>query len=361
MMGRHAAVPARAVEAWRRVLRGARLERGPATPRKVALVCGALALVLLGVAVLALHLGSEPVPRAVVADVLRARLFGGGGEPTVAEIIVWRIRGSRVLLAMAAGAALAVAGVILQALLRNPLAEPYVLGISGGAALGAIVALLGFADAPLWRPLLAFAGAALTTAFVYAMSRGRTGVSIERLILAGMILAMLLWSAIALVLALVPDPRLRGLAFWMMGDLSGGGDGLLPIVWGIVLGGTAWAYAQARPLNLFLVGEEDARVLGVNVERVKTVAYLLASVLAGAVVSVTGAIGFVGLLVPHLVRLLWGSDHRLVIPAAALSGAIVLVLADTVARTVVAPRELPVGAVTVVLGAPLFILLGRRA
>jgi len=336
-------------------------ERGPATPRAVVLVCGTLALLLLGVVVLALHVGSERVPRAVVADVLRAHLLGRAGEPTVWETIVWRVRGPRVLLGIAAGAALAVAGTLLQTLLRNPLAEPYVLGISGGAALGAIVAILGFAEAPLLRPVLAFTGAALTTALVYAMSRGRTGISVERLVLAGVILAMLSWSAIALILALVPDPRLRGLAFWMMGDLSGGGDGLLPVVMGIVLAATVVAYAQARPLNLLLVGEEDARVLGVNVERVKTVAYLVASLLAGAIVPVAGAIGFVGLLVPHVVRLLWGSDHRMVLPAAAFGGAIVVVLADTVARTALAPRELPVGAVTVVLGAPLFMLLLRRA
>jgi len=354
-------VPTRVLMDSRRSWVHALFERGPATLGKVSLVCALLAALGLGVALLAVHLGSEPIPRTIVGRVLWAHLFGQTGEPTVADVIVWRIRGPRVLLGLAAGAALALAGTLLQALLRNPLAEPYVLGVSGGAAIGAILAILEWENVPMARPLLAFLGAALTMALVYVMSRGRMGMSTERLVLAGLITATLLWSAIALVLALVPNPRLRGLAFWMMGDLSGGGDGLLPFILGVVVGAFGVAYAHARQLNLLLVGEEEARMLGVEVERVKTLTYLLASLLAGAIVSVAGAIGFVGLVVPHLVRLLWGSDHRLVIPAAALSGAIVLTLADTLARTVLAPRELPVGAVTALLGVPLFLLLLRRA
>ncbi len=336
------------------------LERGPATPRKVGLVCAFLGALALGVAFLALHLGSEPVPHAIIGRVLWAHLFGRVEELTAADVIIWRIRAPRVVLGLTAGAALAIAGALLQALLRNPLAEPYVLGISGGAALGAIVAIVGWGDVLWARPLLAFVGAALTTALVYAMSRGRTGMVTERLVLAGVIIATLLWSGIALVLALVPNPHLRGLVFWMMGDLSGGGDGVLPLVVGIVVIASAVAYTQARTLNLLMVGEEEARLLGVEVERVKTLAYVVASLLAGVIVSVSGAIGFVGLVVPHLVRLLWGADNRLVVPAAALSGAILVTLADTLARTALAPRELPVGAVTAMLGVPIFIALLRR-
>jgi iron complex transport system permease protein len=350
-------IPVESQRSWGRALR----ERGPATLRKVSLVCALLTVLGLGVAVLALHLGSEPIPRTIVGRILWAHLFGQTGEPTIAEVIIWRIRGPRVLLGLAAGAALALAGTLLQALLRNPLAEPYVLGVSGGAALGAILALLKWEAVPMARPLLAFLGAALTMALVYAMSRRRTGMSTERLVLAGVMTATLLWSVIALVLALVPNPRLRGLTFWMMGDLSGGGNGMLPFILGVVIGACVLAYVHARELNLLLVGEEEARLLGVEVERVKTLIYLLASLLAGGIVSVAGAIGFVGLVVPHLVRLLWGSDHRVVIPAAALSGAIVLTLADALARTVLAPRELPVGAVTTLLGVPFFFLLLRRA
>ncbi len=335
-------------------------ERGPATPRKVGLILAPLLVLLLGVTLVALHLGSEPIPHEALGRVLWGHLWGRAAEDPILDVLVWRIRAPRVMLGLVTGAALSVAGVLLQALLRNPLAEPYVLGLSGGAALGAILALLGFAAEPLVRPLLAFLGAAVTAAIVYTLSRSRAGMSIERLILAGVILATLLWSAIALVLALVPDPQLRGLVFWMMGDLGGGGDGLLPFVGGLVGGAIGWAYAHARELNLLLVGEEDARIFGVDVERVKRTIYLLASVLTAAVVSVSGAIGFVGLLIPHLVRRLWGSDHRLVIPAAALLGAITLMLADALARTVLAPRELPVGAVTALLGAPLFLLLLRR-
>jgi iron complex transport system permease protein len=237
------------------------------------------------------------------------------------------------------------------------LAEPYVLGISSGAAIGTLLALLYLPTLAMAPPAAAFIGAMITMAVIYAISRTSAGLSTERLLLAGVIMASFLWSLIASLLAVANDPSLRGITFWLHGDLSGGGRGLLlPIGTTVVVTITLTTYF-ARELNLLMVGEEDAFVLGVHVERVKVVAYVLASLLTGLVVSVAGSVGYVGLIVPHVVRLAWGSDNRLVVPAAALAGAVFVVLADTVARVVIAPRELPVGAVTALVGAPVFIYL----
>lgn len=336
--------------------------RSLVTRRRVLVVSFLLAAVLIFVVLVALVLGSEPIAPGVILQRLVGRMFDqAAGSDSVVDMILFRIRLPRVALGILAGASLSVAGAVLQALLRNPLAEPYVLGISSGAALGAILSLIWLEVFPWARPLSAFAGAMATTLVVYGLSRGKAGMTTERLILAGVIVATFLWAVIALLLATWPDPRLRGLMFWLMGSVSGGGEGLLGLLAPALTLTLVGAYACARWLNLLLVGEEDARLLGVNVERVKTIAYVLASLLAGVTVSVTGAIGFVGLIVPHLVRLRWGSDNRLVIPAAALMGAIVIVAADTLARTVIAPRELPVGAVTALIGAPLFVYLLRKA
>lgn len=332
------------------------------TRRRLLVVSSLLAALLIFIVLMALALGSEPLAPGVILRRVVARVLGQAeGHESVVDMILFRVRLPRIALGIVAGASLSVAGAVLQALLRNPLAEPYVLGISSGAALGAILSLIGLEVFPWARPLSAFAGAALTTLVVYGLSRGKTGITTERLILAGVIVATFLWSVIALLLATWPDPRLRGITFWLMGSVSGGGDGLLGLITPVLVLTIIGAFLCARQLNVLLVGEEDARLLGVNVERVKTVAYVLASVLAGVTVSVTGAIGFVGLIVPHLVRLRWGSDNRLVIPAAALTGAIFIVAADTLARTVIAPRELPVGAVTALIGAPVFVYLLRKA
>jgi iron complex transport system permease protein len=336
-------------------------KRGPVTLRRGLIISSALALVLLVIGMVALCLGSEPISLGTIWRLIVDRILGHEMGRTPHEVILFEVRLPRIVLGLIAGAGLAVAGAMLQALLRNPLAEPYVLGISSGSALGAIAALLWATTFPLARPLSAFTGAMTTMLFVYTLSRGKTGVSMERLILAGVIASTFLWSTIALLLTTIPNPDLRGITFWMMGNLSGGGNGLLAFIGGAIAITATLAYLHAGSLNLLMVGEEDARVFGVHVERVKTVAYVLASLLTGFVVSVAGSIGFVGLIVPHIVRLAWGSDNRLVIPAAALLGAIFVITADTLARTVIAPRELPVGAVTAIVGAPLFISLLRKA
>jgi iron complex transport system permease protein len=333
----------------------------PWTARRVIVILTQLAgalVILLGAA---LCFGSEPISLGVIYHILENRLAGHVETQLSTEAtIVFAIRLPRILLGAVTGAALSVAGALLQALLRNPLAEPYVLGISSGASAGALIALTALPAVALAQPLAAFVGAMLTMSIIYLLSRTRTGVSVERLVLAGIIMASFLWSGIASLLAIVHDPSLRGITFWLHGDLSSGGQGLLPVVSAGVVVAIIIAVFQARRLNLLMVGEEDAFVLGVHVERVKTVSYVLASLLTGLVVAVSGSVGYVGLIVPHVVRLGWGSDNRLVIPAAALVGGMFVVLADVVARTVIAPRELPVGAVTALVGAPVFIYLLRK-
>ena len=255
---------------------------------------------------------------------------------------------------------LAAAGAAYQALLRNPLAEPYLLGVSNGAAVGTMMALVFFGAHEWSRPLLAFAGALLATFFVYQLARGRAGTTPERLILAGIIVTTFLSSAIVFLTALMDATRIRSFTFWLLGDLSGATTSLLALTFVVALAGVALLAAHARPLNLMMLGERDAFDLGVETSRVRITVFVAASLLVGASVASSGSVGYVGLVVPHLVRLSFGSDNRLVIIASAFAGAAFVIVADTIARTIIAPRELPVGAITALIGAPLFIYLLRR-
>ena len=326
------------------------------TRRNVLTLTLALVAALLVVGLGALALGGVHLSLGEVWAGLR----GTAAQPE-ASTIVREIRLPRILLAMLVGAALAVSGTALQALLRNPLADPYVLGISSGAALGAIIALYVGGRVAAASPLVAFAGALLTTAWVYLLGRRAGRLASYTLVLAGVITASFLSAVILFVLTLLSTRDVRGIAFWLMGDLSVVTDMQLRILLPVVALGILALYAFAKDLNVLLLGEEEAAHLGVNVARVQTAVFLLASLLTGVAVSVSGAIGYLGLLVPHLGRLVVGNDHRTLLPTAALGGAIVLTLSDTLARTVVAPAELPVGAVTAVAGAPVFIYLLRRA
>ncbi len=326
-----------------------------ATRRNVLALTLIMIAGLLVVGLGALALGGVHLPLGEVWAGLR----GVASEPQ-ASIIVREIRLPRVLLAMLVGAALAVSGTALQALLRNPLADPYVLGISSGAALGAIVALWIGGKIATASPLVAFAGALATMAWVYLLGRRAGRLASYTLVLAGVITASFLSAVILFVLTLLSTRDVRGIAFWLMGDLSLVTETQLRVLLPVVALGVLALYAFAKDLNVMLLGEEEAAHLGVNVARVQTAVYLLASLLTGVAVSVSGAIGYLGLLVPHLGRMVVGNDHRTLLPTAALGGAIVLVLSDTLARTVVAPAELPVGAVTAVAGAPVFIYLLRR-
>jgi iron complex transport system permease protein len=341
----------------------------PVTLQRLLLQCGILALILFAVVVVALKLGAVPVSlyglgRDLISVLLRqtSQLSSDYG------MIVIEIRLPRILLAIVVGASLSVAGTSFQALLRNPLADPYVLGVSMGAALGAVLALIAepHLALPVWlaalfTPLGAFLGAAATIAAVYLLGRREGQIDSATLLLAGIISSSFLSAIIMFLLTTLTGRDFRGMAFWLMGDLSSPLQPSLRWVLGIgFLIATGAIYTTAADLNLLLAGEKEAMHLGVDVRRVRLVVYIAASILTGLAVSVSGAIGYVGLLVPHVMRLLFGSDHRTLLPTAAFGGAIAVVIADTLARTVVAPSELPVGAMTALVGAPLFIYLLRR-
>ncbi|HEV2177730.1 MAG TPA: iron ABC transporter permease [Terriglobia bacterium] len=326
------------------------------TRRNVVTLIALLSVALLMVCFAALAIGGVHLP---VGEVWRA--LGGSGTNREAAVIIRDIRLPRIALAMLVGAALAVSGTALQALLRNPLADPYVLGISSGAALGDIGALWIGGQVARAAPLLAFAGALSTTAWVYLLGRRSGRLASYTLLLAGVITASFLSAVILFILTLLSTRDVRGAAFWLMGDLSVVTGARLSILGPVIVLGIVALYAFAKDLNVLLLGEQEAAHLGVHVARVETAVFLLASLLTGIAVSVSGAIGYLGLLVPHLGRMIVGSDHRALLPTAALGGAIILVVSDTLARTVIAPSELPVGAVTAVAGAPVFIYLLRRA
>jgi iron complex transport system permease protein len=330
------------------------------TPRRlIAVLIGLIALLLMLMAA-ATAVGGEHISLGAIIDTLAARLTGNSANVGQAEqTIIVNVRLPRVLMAMVVGAALSVAGAAYQSLLRNPLADPYILGVSTGAALGAILATVFAQSAPISRPLAAFIGAAVTTAAVYWLGQKAQDGSSERLVLAGMIVNAFLSSSVIFFLTVSSEVHLRSVFSWLLGYL-GGEEPLLLLVGGLSVVGIAIIYLNARNLNLLMVGEQDALALGVDVRRVKLMVYIAASMITGAAVAVGGVIGFVGLVMPHAVRLMGGSDNRLVIPGSALGGAAFLLVADTMARTVIAPSEIHIGVVTAIVGAPGFVYLLRR-
>lgn len=341
----------------------------PLTLTRLLMRCGILAAILFAVVILALKLGAVQVSLyGLTRDLVQVLLGHSNNISSDYVLIVLNIRLPRILLAIVVGASLSVAGVSFQALLRNPLADPYVLGISTGAAVGSIIALiienqlnLPPEYAGLITPFGAFLGAALTIAAVYILGRRDGQVDSNTLLLGGIITASFLAAIVTFLMSTLAGSNLRGASYWLMGSLS-----TLPpksLLYLLAVGFLVAAgaiYTTASDLNLLLAGEKEAMHLGVDVPRVRIVVYLAASILTGLAVSVSGAIGYVGLLVPHVMRLIFGSDHRMLLPASALGGAIALVVADTAARTLVAPSELSVGAVTAMVGAPFFIYLLRR-
>jgi iron complex transport system permease protein len=274
--------------------------------------------------------------------------------------ILFDVRLPRVLLGACVGASLAVAGASLQSLLRNPLAEPYLLGVSNGAALGTMLAFVFFANFEFARPVCAIAGSSLATIAVYQMAKSRAGMNVERLVLSGVIVTTFLSSIIVLLTSLLDAAKLRSFTFWLLGDLSQATKNGFYLTLVAVVIGTIVLTSQARALNLMMIGERDAFDFGVETGRVRLIVFAAASALVGISVAASGSVGYVGLIVPHLIRLSVGSDNRLVVPFSAVAGAIFVVLADTVARTAIAPRELPVGAITALIGAPMFIYLLRK-
>lgn len=317
---------------------------------------------LLAALVLALGTGvlagpAEVSPREAVA----ALLGRDGGSP--ARDILLAIRLPRVCAAALVGASLAISGALFQALLRNPLAEPYLLGVSSGAALGAVAAItldLG-GGGPAILALAALGGALLAVAVVFRVATAVGRLDTRVLILAGVVVAAFFGACVMLLLTVARGEALRSAVLWTMGSLGGVSWTMAVVLGAYAVPATVVSFALGRDLNALSLGEETAAHLGTEVERVKRIAYLLASLLAAAAVSVAGVIGFVGLVVPHAVRIVWGADHRLLIPLSFLAGAALLVGADTAARTVASPMEVPVGVVTALVGVPAFLVLLRRS
>ena len=319
--------------------------------RRPALVLLALTLLAVIALLASLSIGSAgPHPLGLWRGLL-------AGTDPLARSLVLQLRLPRALTAFGAGALLALAGVCMQVLLRNPLADPYVLGVSGGASVAALSAMLLGAGTFIVQAS-AFCGALGATLLVFALAQGPGGWTPTRLLLTGIVVAAGTGALVSLLLAAGDPTLLRSMVFWLMGDLSWSGSplGLLAIAALAVPLGVFFA----RPLNVLARGDVQAQLLGVAVTPLRGALFVVASILTAATVTNVGAIGFVGLVTPHLVRLLIGSDHRRMIPAAALAGGTLVVVADLVARTVLAPRQLPVGALTAIVGVPLFLVLMRR-
>ena len=317
-----------------------------------------LLLALVASVVLGVRFGSVDLSTAQVL----AALTGGGSEWQ--RTIVVELRLPRMLLGALVGGGLALAGATFQALLRNPLAEPYILGISGGASVGAVSLLaLGLAGTASWAlPLAALAGALLAIALVFgvATASGRS-LDVRVLLLAGVVVAAFFSACIAFILSISAARTVQSAVLWIMGSLAGATWASVGITAAYTLPAAALLLGLARPLNLMAIGEETAHYLGADVERVKRFALVLAALLTAAGVAVAGVIGFVGLVVPHGIRLLVGSDHRALLPLSFLGGATFLVLSDVVAQMVLAPTQVPVGVITAFVGVPLFLMLLRRS
>lgn len=331
-----------------------------------AVVLGLLALALLAALLIAMRLGTVGIePQQIVAIILGKTLgLNVGVSWTPAdEAIIWQLRLPRVLGAALVGAGLAGAGVVFQGLLRNSMADPYLLGTSGGAALAATIAFavplsLGVKFGIV--PVAAFVGALLAVLVVYRISRIGTHTPITTLLLAGFAVSSIL-TALMSAIMLLSRGTLERVVLWTLGGVSASGWGMLAAVTPLIAVGCAAAFYLANDLNAFLLGEEHAAALGVNVERKKFVLLGVGALLTGAAVALSGLVGFVGLIVPHVTRIVLGPNHRLLLPASLLCGAIFLVFADLIARTIIAPQELPLGVITALVGAPFFILLLRRA
>jgi iron complex transport system permease protein len=311
-----------------------------------------------------LGLGTQSIPYSKIIALIVDSVVGSSAKLGISEptsVILLHVRMPRVLLAFFVGGSLAMVGVALQALLRNPLADPFVIGISSGAALGAAIALLfglGISVGSLSAlPVCAFAGALLSLMIMYRISSAQFGFSVYTLLLAGVVLNAI-FSAFIMFLTSIADPnRAFGMYAWLMGTLTGPDWATLGILVLYLGAGLIMLGMHAQSLNLLTLGEETARSLGVEVERVKKFVFLAAALLTGAVVSFSGIIGFVGLIIPHAVRLVVSADHRLLLPVAGLVGGIFLMLADTVARTALSPSEFPVGVITALVGGPIFLWL----
>jgi iron complex transport system permease protein len=325
----------------------------PLSPMRVTFISLALCLLLALTMLISLLVGT--------AEVTVTQLWGLlSGDPEVKDmvrLIVFNIRLPRIMLAGLAGFSLSLGGLVFQALLRNPLADPFILGVSSGSAFGAVLGIIIGLSFSLGIPLMSFGGALLTIYLVLLMGRRKMGMESSTILLAGVIINAFFTAVIMFFIATAVHDRLHTMLFWLYGDLSQSGYGQSAIIAPVLLAAFVVLYGLARHLNLITAGEEIALQLGVDVEKAKMICFFVVSLMIGLVVAFSGLIGFVGLIVPHLGRMIFGSDHRLLMPVSALGGAVFLIVADTVARTVISPSELPVGVITAFIGAPFFIYL----
>jgi iron complex transport system permease protein len=322
-----------------------------------------LAVLLVVTIAITLAIGSTDIPLHTLFQILLAKLpftHIQATWPISAEIIIFDIRLPRLLLVGLVGAALAVAGATYQGLFRNPLADPYLIGVAQGAALGAII---GFMLPISWQlgtiPLLAFIGAILAAGMVYSIARVGKTLPMTTLILAGVAIGAFLF-AVTSYLMIVSGDKLHGIISWLLGSFSLTNWWQVATVTPYIFVGTLIIWLYARPLNVMQLDEEQAQQLGINVEQVKLILLGAATLITAAAVCFCGIIGFVGIIIPHAVRLIWGPDHRFLLPLATLTGAIFLIMADTAARTMLAPTEIPIGVITALIGAPFFLYLLRQ-
>ncbi|HAA45594.1 MAG: transport system permease protein [Halomonas sp. 54_146] len=318
---------------------------------------GLLLLASLSALLIAVGVGSAQISPTQIWAVMLSHI-GQGEADALAHTMVMELRLPRALSAFAVGGLLAVAGALMQVLLRNPLADPYVLGLSGGASIGALAAMLGGLGG-LAISGSAFGGALFSTFLVFGLAHGSGSWTPSRLLLTGVVVAAGWGAVITLMLALSPTERLPGMLYWLMGDLSYSRAPWPPLV--LLLATCVVLIPLGRSLNVLARGPQQAAALGVAVRPLEWCIYIVASLLTAAAVTTAGSIGFVGLVVPHMLRLLLGNDQRLILPACVLAGGTLLVLADTLARTIIAPEQLPVGVITALLGVPTFLFLLYRS
>jgi iron complex transport system permease protein len=318
-----------------------------------------LFFLLIATMIVSLSQGSIRIGLKEIIDILFLRTTEG-----TEAVILLKIRLPRIVNAAIVGGALATAGAVFQALLRNPLADPYILGISGGAAFGAILAIVLGLDIIIGGfsllPVFAFIGGAVSIYMIYAIAKSRGRISVHSLLLIGVIFNAFFTALILFITSIVDYHKIGDIVFWLMGNLSSPSFFTLLLISIYVLTGSLILFFRAKEFNLICLGEETASQMGVDLEKTKKVTFFAASLITGAAVSVAGLIGFVGLIVPHAVRFIVGSDYRLLLPASFFSGAIFLILADMVARVLIAPTEIPVGVITALCGGPFFLWLLKR-
>lgn len=324
-----------------------------------------LLAVLAAVFLLALFAGPTPFDAATVFKGIFSLFPFSGAHVQMSEserAILFSIRIPRIIFAGIVGASLSCAGVVFQGILRNPLADPYILGVSGGAAAGAIVAItLGLDSLPFGVTAVAFIGGISSILLVWGLSGSSAERRTDRILLSGVIVNAFFSALIMFLVAVAGSERLQGVIFWLMGDLGMAEKRDILLASLLMIAGFIVMFLHARELNIMLAGEDTALQLGINVKKTRMTLLLAASLLTAGAVSMSGIIGFVGLLIPHIARMLFGSDNRLLLPASLLFGAAFLIVADAIARTVIAPSELPVGVITALCGAPYFAYLMKRS